>query len=362
LIHFKSLDKKGKSIFEKALVRKKKQGVALNFDVEVTKEAEVEIILDRVSGSSLKGNGSGNLLMEVSSEGAFAMYGDYRIEKGTYNFVYGSIINKPFEVKKGGRISWDGDPYDAALNLEALHRVKANPKVLLDNLSTQRKIPVDLVTKVQGKLFHTTEEFDIVIPNSSSLVAAELDFKLNDNDDNGKMRHFFSLLLTKSFFNENNLETNSNAALSGTTSDIISGALSDIFNKEGDKFQVDLGYTSGEKSDVESLNIENQLDISLATQVNDRILINGKLGVPVGASTEAAVIGEVKVAFLVDDQGKLRWTVFNRQNEIQYSDEEEGYTQGVGLNYQFDFDRIGEIFQKKSSKNKKRNIFGADKK
>jgi len=359
LIHFKKVEKTTEidPFFDKASLLKKIQGISLNFDLNVTKVAEAEIVIDRISGSSLKGNGTGNLLVEIDTKGKFEMFGDFLIENGIYNFAYGGLINKPFEVRKGGVISWDGDPFEADLNLEAVHRVKANPKILLDNLNTNRKIPIDLVTKVEGKLFNSTEEFNIVIPNSSSLVASELDFKLNENDDNTKMRQFFSLLISKSFFNENNLEANRNAAISGTTSEIISGALSDIFNKEGDKFQIGLGYTSGEKSDVETQNIDDLVDISLATQINDRILINGKLGVPVGAKTQSTVIGEVKVEFLVDEAGKLRWTIFNRQNEIQYSEEEEGYTQGLGLSYQIDFDNLREMFQKLGLKGKKRNTF-----
>ena len=173
-----------------------------------------------------------------------------------------------------------------------------------------------------------------------------------------KCGNSLSLLISKSFFNENNIEDNRNSAISGTTSDIISGALSDIFNKEGDKFQIDLGYTSGEKSDVQTQNIDEQVDISMATQINDRILINGKLGVPLGTKTQSTVIGEVKVEFLVDEEGKLRWTIFNRQNEIQYSEEEEGYTQGLGLTYQIDFENLREMFQKLGLKGKKRNTFG----
>jgi predicted transcriptional regulator len=95
----------------------------------------------------------------------------------------------------------------------------------------------------------------------------------------------------------------------------------------------------------------------MATQINNRVLINGKLGVPVGTKTQSSVVGEVKVEVLVDEQGNLRWTFFNRQNEIQYSEEEEGYTQGVGLTYQIDFDNLTEMLEKlkrkKKSKQKK---------
>ncbi len=359
LIHFKSDNKNNfeKTIFSNQTLIEKFHGLSLNFDIEVTTDAEAEIVIDRTSGSSLKGFGKGNLLVEIDTKGKFNMFGDYNIDKGFYNFIYGGIINKPFEIKKGGLISWDGGPMDANLNLQAVHTVKANPKVLLTDLNTNRKIEVDLITDIRGTLFNSTEDFGIIIPNSSSTVASELSFVLNDDDENATLRQFFSLLITKSFFNEENSTSNGNSAITGTTSDIISGALSDVFNEDGDKIQIDLGYTAGEKNDIEDLNIDNQVDISLKTQINDKILIDGNLGVPVGTKTQSTVVGEVKVEFLVDDEGNLRYTVFNRQNEVQYSEEEEGYTQGVGLIYQVDFRNLKEMFSKFGFRRKKRNTF-----
>ena len=358
LIHFKNESQSTTRdiLFDQESLLEKIQGLSLSFELDVTKEAEAEIVIDRISGSSIKGNGSGSLLIEIDTKGKFNMSGDYYIDKGVYNFIFRKAIKKPFEIEKGGVISWDGSPYDADLNLVAIHQVKANPKELLENLNTNRKIDIDLVTKIKGKLFNSTPKFDIIIPNSSSLVASELEFKLNDNDNNTKMRHFFSLLAFKNFYNENNIGANSNSAITGTTSDLISGALSDILNKDDDKFKVGLGYTSGVKNDVEDQNIDDQVDISLATQINDRILINGKLGVPVGSKTQSSVIGEVKVEFLVDEEGNLRWTFFNRQNEVQYSEEEEGYTQGIGLTYQIDFDNFGEMLSKLGFKKKRKKI------
>lgn len=359
LIHFKSDKKKDfeTTLFDNKFLIEKFQGLSLNFDIDVTPDAEAEIVIDRVSGSSLRGTGSGNLLIEIDTKGKFNMYGDYLIDQGFYNFIYGGLINKPFEIEKGGLISWDGDPMNANLNIRATHRVKANPKVLLTDLNTSRKIAVDLITDITGSLFNSHEDFSIVIPNSSSTVASELSFVLNNDDENATLRQFFSLLLAKSFFNEENVASSGGSFVSGTTSDIISGALSDIFNEDGDKFQIDLGYTSGDQSDVEEYNIDNQVDISLKTQINDKILIDGNLGVPVGTKTQSNVIGEVKVEFLVDDEGRLRYTVFNRQNEVQYSQEEEGYTQGIGLVYQIDFNSLKEMFSKFGFGKKKRNTF-----
>ena len=75
----------------------------------------------------------------------------------------------------------------------------------------------------------------------------------------------------------------------------------------------------------------------------------------VGAKTQSSVIGEVKVEVLLNKEGNFRGTIFNRQNEIQYSAEEEGYTQGVGLSYQVNFNNLSGLFTKIGLRNKSKN-------
>jgi hypothetical protein len=330
------------------------KGLNLNFNLQVTKDAVAEIVIDKVSGSYIRGSGSGNLQMNIDTQGSFTMIGDFVIDNGVYNFSYGGIINKPFIVEKGGRISWSGNPYLANLDIKAIHTVYANPKSLLENINTSRRIPVDLVTDISGELYATEQEFDIVIPNSSSTVANEMEFVLNNNGNNERMRQFFSLLITKNFYSESTVNNVGANAITGTTTDLISGVLSDVLNSPDSKLQVDVGYSVADATEVETLDLNDQLDFSLATQINDNILINGNIGVPVGGvDTDNTVVGEVKVEFLMNEEGTFRTSIFNRQNEIQYSDEEEGYTQGVGLSYQIDFDHINEVWAKFKGKRKK---------
>lgn len=330
----------------KAFISEKLKGLSLNFNIEVTKDAVVEMVLDKATGSYLQGSGTGNLQLELDTKDKFDMYGDFVVDNGVYNFKYGGIINKPFTVKKGGSISWSGDPFTAEINIEAVYRVSANPKSLLENITANRKIPIDLITRFSGELFNSQREFDIVIPNSSSTVASELAFKLNDNDANNKTIQFLFLLASGSFYNETDLSVNSNAALYGTGFDMLSNAFDNIFNQRDNRFKLKPVYTVGEKNKVDNLNIDDQLAIALDYQVNDRIIINGKVGVPIGSKQQSSVIGEVNVEFLMNEEGTLRFSGFNRQNEIQYTEEEEGYTQGIGLNYQIDFENSRELLEK----------------
>lgn len=352
LIHFKS-DKSAEDRQEE-LALEAIEGVSLFINLEVTKDAVAQVVIDEVNGSELKGSGTGDLQIEINTRGTFNMYGDYTIDNGVYNLKYG-VVNKPFQIVKGSTVSWTGSPYDANLNVTALYTTRANPAVLLENFNTNRTIPVNLITKITGGLFNSKQEFDIEIPNSNSTIKSELDFVLNDNNKNAKMRQFFSLLALGSFISSERANFNSSELITGTTGNLISSVLSDILNSKNDILQIDLNYKQGTPQNVENeLGIDNTLEASLTTQINDRIIINGKIGVPVGAQTQSSVVGEVKVEVLLNENGTFRGVIFNRQNEIQYSTQEEGYTQGAGLTYQVNFNTLSELLQKIGLKKKKK--------
>ncbi len=350
LIRFKTgkpeEDNKSKSV-------KDVKGLELEINLDVTKDAVAQVVIDKVSGSELKGSGEGNLRIDINTLGKFNMFGNFKIDNGLYNFKYAGI-SKPFTVQKGGTISWDGDPYKAELDLTAIYKTKANPAQLLDNINSNRKIPIDLYTKITGGLFDSKQEFDIKIPNANSTVASELDFILNRNDLNTKMQHFSFLLAFGTFYNEETIGNSAASGLTGTASEIASSILTNMLNSKGSKFQLGLGYTQGDRSDVDDLDSDDQVDVSFSTQFGDRVLVNGKVGVPVGANTQTSVVGEVKVEVLLNEEGNLRANVFNRQNEIQTSTEEEGYTQGVGISYQVNFNNLSDLSKKIGLKKKKK--------
>ena len=333
------------------------KGLTLDIKLDVTKDAEAEVVIDKNSGSALRGKGEGNLQIVINTRGKFTMDGNFVVDEGQYDFKYGGLVNRTFDVEKGGSISWNGDPFDASLNIQAKYTTRANPAVLLENFNSNRKIPVDLFVKITGGLFNSKQEFDIKIPNVNPAIKSELEFKLNDNDINEKTFQFLSLLAFNKFYNPDATSTlNSASAIIGTTSSAISGVLSDLISSKDGKVQFGLGYDVADENDVENLNTEDQINVSVGTQISDRVIVNGKVGVPVGSKTQASVVGEVKVEILLNEDGTFRTVIFNRQNEIQYSTEEEGYTQGVGLTYQVNFNNLSDLLRKIGIKRKKKKV------
>ncbi|CAL2082066.1 translocation/assembly module TamB domain-containing protein [Tenacibaculum sp. 190524A05c] len=355
LIRFKTNDKE---LSSEDLSIEKVKGLNLNFNLAVTKDAVAQVVIDKVSGSDLKGSGNGNLNIEIDTRGKFIMDGGITIENGVYNFKYGGIISKPFNVQRGGTISWTGDPLNAQLDLTAIYQTKANPAQLLDNINSTRKIPIDLYTKITGGLFDSKQEFDIKIPNANSTVASELEFKLNENDLNTKMQHFTFLMAFSTFYDEEAIGNSASQGITGTAAQVATSILSSVINKEDGKFQVGLGYVQGDRTNVDQLQnaIDDQVDVSVSTQISDRVLVNGRVGVPVGGNTQTSVVGEVKVEVLLNEQGTLRGTFFNKPNDVQFDIDNEGYTQGLGLSYQVNFNTISELGEKLGFKKKKKKV------
>ncbi|WP_347174792.1 translocation/assembly module TamB domain-containing protein [Polaribacter uvawellassae] len=329
------------------------KGLTLDINLEVTKDAIAEIVIDKSNGSLLNGRGNGNLKIEIDTRGKFRMDGNFIVDEGKYEFKYGGLVNKTFNVNKGGTISWDGSPSDADLNITAVYTTKANPSMLLENFNSSKKIPVNLITRISGGLFTSNQEFDIEIPNVNNAIASELEFKLNDNDVNEKTKQFLSLLVLNTFHNPDKSNFNSSNAIIGTTSNAISNLVSGLISSEDGKVQFDVDYEITDKTDVNNVINDDLVNFAVGTQISDRVMVNGKVGVPVGSKTQSSVVGEVKVEVLLNERGNFRAVIFNRQNEIQYSTEEEGYTQGIGLTYQVDFNNLVDLLRKIGLKKKK---------
>ncbi|QCX37867.1 translocation/assembly module TamB [Aureibaculum algae] len=349
LINFVTLAENGvdKNKREEVIFDKLK-GLNLNFDLEVRDNAIAEIVIDKNTGSILRGSGNGYMGIEINTNGKFVINGVYVITNGIYEFR--NIVNKDFIVQPGGQVIWNGNPFDAFLNIKGIYKTKANPSVLLDNIdqSSNRKIDVNLIAKITGQLLNSDIDFDIELVNQNSSINSELDFKLSNED--AKMTQFFSLLMANSFMplSDGNLNFDGNAALTGNLSEKIAKVLSGILKSKGDKFELGVTYDIASKNDVRSYDLSDQLGVSFSSTIADRLIVNGKVGVPVSTNTQQNnIVGEVEVELPLNEEGTLRAKAYTRQNDIEYDvTDVEGYTHGIGLSWRVDYDNTKELVDK----------------
>ena len=324
-------------------VLKEVEGLELAFNLDVTPDAEVEIVVDTKTGSSLRGTGAGILFIEINTNGKFNMYGDFVVVTGQFRYKFGGIIDKTFKVKPGGNITWEREPLAAQLNMEAVYSLNANPAPLLDNPGYTRRIPTDVVVRLTGELESPVIDWRIEFPGTNSIVKSELEYRLQDPTIAEKNALF--LLAQGSFVNE---QTGINQqAVTGNLLQSASGILNSLLAGDNDKLNFGLSYEQGILDRTTDIQTENRLGVTLSTQISDRVLLNGRVGVPVGGVTETVVAGDVEVQILLNEEGTLSAKIFNRENEIQqFLADRQGYTQGVGLSYQVDFDSFKELLRK----------------
>jgi len=320
------------------------KGLELNFEFEITPDASIEVILDRGSGHGMKGTGKGGLLFRINTLGKFEMYGDYVVEKGSYNFKYGGLFDKNLTVKKNGYIAWEGDPYRAILDLQAVYETTANPAVLINNSSLNRKIPVEVIIDLKGTISSPEPDFIISFPTVTSTLKSEIQTVLDDPSI--RQTQALALLSTGSFVTAENA---SNAAY-GSLFETAGNMFSQLFGNNDDKLQLGISYNQADRTP--GLETDGRVVANISTKINERITINGVVGVPVGGLNESAVVGNFELLYRVNEDGTLNLRVFNRENDINYIGQGIGYTQGLGLNYEVDFDTFKELINKIFTKHK----------
>ena len=328
------------------------KGLALNFDLSITPDAELELVIDSDSGSTLSGSGLGSILMEVNTDGMFSVWGDFIALNGVYSFKNLGILEKEFILEPGGTIAWNGNPLDAVLNLQATYEVPggANPAILLENPGLNRKIPTDVEIYLSGSIIQPeTPRFSIDFPNTSANVRNDLAYKLDDEER--RQIQAISLLSQGVFISDLSLSAISTQTLTNNLFQKASGVFESIFSGDEDKLKLGLDYLQGDRNSAATAQTRDRLGLTLVTQVSERLLINGKLGVPFGGVEETIIVGDVTIEFLLSKDGALRARIFNRENEFQYFGDELGYTQGIGLSYRVGFDDFKSLIKKIVKKN-----------
>ncbi len=343
-IHFLSPEEKLAKSEGRELKIKDVSGLELDFDLNITNDALIEIVMDRESGSTIRGRGAGELLFNINTNGKFNIYGDFIVWEGVYNFLFGGIVQKEFTVKPfESNLQWNGDPLKALIDIKAIYKTRTNPSPLLDNPITQN-IRTDLQINLTGQLERPDYDFQFEFPNVSSTLKSELQYRLDSKEDRDKQA--LNLLATGAF-NRQLKDLN----VTGTLTERLNGLINGLFSDNEGKLQVGVNLEAGQNTP--GFETDSRFGVTLQTKITDRVLINGKVGVPVGGVSESVIAGDVQVDFLLNEEGTLTAKVFNRENSIRNFGEEIGYTQGLGIAYSVDFDSFGELLRKIFNKKEK---------
>ena len=339
-------------------------GLRLDFNLEVTQDATVEILFDPKVGDIMSANGSGNIQLTINPQSDFEMVGEYVIERGDYLFTLQNIINKRLSVQSGGRITWNGDPTGAVINVKAIYNTRAVPGVLVPDPSEnlKKRMPVQCFLIMKGNLLNPLLSFEIEMPTAEEETRNVVRNAISTEDELTKQ--FLSLMVINNFSAPSSISGGSAGAGAGmagvTASELLSNQLSNWLSQISNDFDIGVNYRPGDEIS------SDQVEVALSTQIfDDRVTIHTNVDVSDKSSSTAAhqrantIAGDFDVDVKLTDNGKFRLKAFNRYNYDQLY-KTAPYTQGVGFVFREDFNSFGQLGKRylnifKSPKKKKKN-------
>jgi hypothetical protein len=353
-----------------ASVKESLTGVNLEMDLIITEEARGEIIFDEQAGDIIKGKGRGNIRILVPRSGEFQMFGDYVIEEGDYLFTLYNVVNKDFEIKQGGTITWSGDPFEAQINLEAEYTGLSTPvanfvQEYLVNAPDQlqqdasQATDVDLTMLLRGDLLKPVINFDIQFPELTGGLKTLTDSKLRilQQDPNELNRQVFGLIVVGQFL-PSDLAIQGTDIFYNTVSEFVSNQLSllltELFSEffsEGNTLSgidFDIAYnqyqaTLGESQDFrrgDEFQVQlrqNFFDDRLSILVGGNVDIGNSARVPDASGTFLG--NDVVIEYYLNNDRSLKLRVYQRREpDVGGGSRLEI---GTGLSYRKEFDTFG---------------------
>lgn len=337
----------------------------INLNITATPQAEVQFVIDKRLGDIIKGYGDGGIRLLYGRDEKLYLYGRFVIDKGEYAFsLPGVNLLKKITVKKGGSIRWDGDPYNAEVDISGSFEKKISPSTLMaSSASSGATYPTTTfvsVLSMKGNLFSPNISFDLQAPDLSAITGAtgsEINSvlqRIRANKDE-TMRQSIALLLFGNFLPPSmtgsaapSANSFSSAGFAGNSiSTLASSVVNDLFSKYGIPTRIQVNI-----DDVRNAtgNSNTQLFVNSEWFLSERLRLDLNYD-----PTVAVLVNSVAVPLNFNLEYKTRdenWRLkaFSRsnnlilqQNSAATTNGVSGNTLGTGVLYRREFDTFKRI-------------------
>jgi hypothetical protein len=350
----------------------------VDLDLTANPLAQIDVILDPLTGDIIKAKGNGRLRIHAGTNEALTINGRYSIQSGSYDFNFQSFIRKPFILKEdaGSYIEWNGDPFNADIQIEALY-VAENVRLgdLVANQGLSGAVQgyngdVYVYATLSDKLQKPTIKFRLDFPTGAQVKNEESFIKLLsalERDDNEMLKQVTYLIVFGSFapYGEGrNIGSNITTLGVNTLSEMIAKQVNSLvsnllFKITGDRsLQFDVSTSLYNSSSLFTGNVtatnnidRQQVNFKLGKSLFDNkviITVGGDLDFRMGSSSAGSQqlgnlqwLPDFTAEIILSKDRKLRAIVFSRNNlDITQGAVGRRTRQGVSISYRRDFDKL----------------------
>lgn len=349
-IQFYSVDEEG-SIVQDETQEQRVSGFSMDLSLNVDANTTVNLVLDEKSDDKIEAQGyAKNFKIAMNRAGNLSIDGEYVITDGVYNYRQSVIIDKKFDIEKGGYIRFNGNPYNAQMNLRAVYSRNVSNLGAYIGATYLQPMEVDVVASISGDLNKTNIDLGIEVPEANSQVQSMLNSKIKNNVDE-RIRQVGSILVLGKFDVNQSITT-------AIASDVATSSAFELLGRQiGNAFSSIIPGLEINPTYLQSSDSRNQAD-RIQTQfnfaINTRLKINGMVGTPLGSQFNEEVTTSFELDYDISKKidGGLRLRAFSRPSTIglENYNVNNTYAQsyGAGIVYHRAFNRFRELFSLKS--------------
>ncbi len=321
----------------------------IRIECAVNTNGELTIISDPVARDEINARGNGDLVFEYNnSDDKMTLRGKYRLTQGEYHFSLQNLIFKKFNIKPESSITFEGDPLDAVLDIDATYSVNASLSDLDESFLQDRdvksnNVPVHALLKVDGPLQQPNISFDLEFPTLTQDTYRKVRSIVN-TDDQMSRQIIYLLTLNRFYTPDYMASTTKGNELVSVASSTLSSQLSSVLGQLSNNWSIAPNIRSdrGDFSDM-------QVDVALSSYLlNNRLLFNGNFGYRDNSLNNSSntFVGDFDIEYLLNSSGNIRLKAYNRYNDQNYYVKSALTTQGIGIVFKRDFDNIFSFLRK----------------
>ncbi len=347
-------------------------GVRLDFNLTVTPDAYLEILLDESTGDVIRGSAAGQLRLNIDTRGDFNMYGQVEIVRGAYNFTLQGLVNKEFVVRPGGLISWNGDPLAGEMNVTATYTQRTSlAPVLAGSSSAAAVVPVTAVMTLTGPLLLPAIKLGLEFNDAPGTLQGDLERFTTSlrNDEQELNRQVFSLLVFKQLaplgaFTQLSIRGQDNT-VQNSLGQILSTQLGLLTSQIDQNLEIDFNINGLTADQLQALQV--RLSYSL---LGGRLRVtreggftsnaglvatgSGSSGSTANYSGQASLLGDLSLEYYLRPDGKFRAKLRyeTTPRDLETINQPRA---GLSLLHTEQFDSFGELFSRKNPRASERN-------
>jgi hypothetical protein len=357
------------------------KGIDASVNIEIDKDAELSLVIDKANGDFLKLKGEAQLTGGIDPSGKTTLTGRYELNEGSYEMKF-SAIKRKFDIKKGSYILWTGEPTKADINITAVYKSETPPIDLVSDQLTsiaaevrntyKQKIPFETELKMKGELMKPSISFDIILPEGNNNVSTEIInatqaklAQLRQQPDELN-KQVFALLILNRFIGENPFASEAGGM---TASSLARESASKILSQQlnnlaGDLIKgVDINFDLNSTQDYTTGQLENKTDLNVGIS---KKLLNDRLKVTVGSNFAIEgpqqinqnannIAGDVSLDYQLSRDGRYKVRVY-RVNKYQVALQGEVVETGIAFIITLDYNTFKELILKDRERRAKDKI------